>query len=236
MIPTPLESSFQSRWRMPHFQTSGKDFSAPKIQFEIQILLNQCNDRSILGTRNGNFACKFQIFESGKNFLAVSGSNCQVLPHQNPTEPWISWRIPRRRKNHLSSLKVKFLSIWVPFPANPSQIPPTLCHGNKVKPWKSLENYQIYRSFDETEKERKKKAVFGRNSQKFTKSAKKKIGKRCSSQKSWNFIAGDERPGQLLRFEPQQAMLWQIWPKSPKKCQMRKFPKKNFFFKFQKRS
>ena len=87
MIPTPLESSFQSRLRMPHFQTSGKDFSAPKIQFEIQILLGQCNDRSILGEKNGNFACKFQIFESGKNFLAVSGSNCQVLPHQNPTEP-----------------------------------------------------------------------------------------------------------------------------------------------------
>ena len=42
-------------------------------------------------------------------------------------------------------------------------------------------------------------------------------------------MAGDERPGQTLRFEPQQAMLWQIWPKSPKKCQMRKFPKKNFF-------
>jgi len=108
MIPTPLESSFQSRWRMPHFQTSGKDFSAPKIQFEVQILLNQCNDRSILGKKNGNFACQFQIFESKKNFLAVSGSNCQVLPHQNPTEPWISWRIRRRRKNHLSSLKFKF--------------------------------------------------------------------------------------------------------------------------------
>jgi hypothetical protein len=44
MIPTPLESSFQSRLRMSHFQTSGKDFSAPKIriQFEIQILLGQC--------------------------------------------------------------------------------------------------------------------------------------------------------------------------------------------------
>jgi hypothetical protein len=87
MIPTPLESSFQSRLRMSHFQTSGKDFSAPKIQFEIQILLGQCNDRSILGKENGNFACQFQIFESKKNFLAVSGSNCQVLPHQNPTEP-----------------------------------------------------------------------------------------------------------------------------------------------------
>jgi hypothetical protein len=58
MIPTPLESSFQSRLRMSHFQTSGKDFSAPKIiQFEIQILLGQCNDRSILGeNKNGNFA------------------------------------------------------------------------------------------------------------------------------------------------------------------------------------
>ena len=29
--------------------------------------------------------------------------------------------------------KVKF---WVPFPANPSQIPPTFRHGNKVKAWK----------------------------------------------------------------------------------------------------
>ena len=100
---------------------------------------------------------------------------------------------------------------------------------NEVKPWKSLENYQIYRSFDEREEERKKKAVFGRNSQKLTKSAKRKIGKRCSSQKRWNFMAGDERTGQTLRFEPQQAILWQIWPKSPKKCQMRKIPKKSFF-------
>ena len=53
-IPTPgvsNESSVQSRLRMPHFQTSGKDFSAPKIQFEIQILLNQCNDRSIPGKK-----------------------------------------------------------------------------------------------------------------------------------------------------------------------------------------
>jgi len=51
---------------------------------------------------------------------------------------------------------------------------PTFCQDNEVKPWKSLENYQIYRSFDETEEERKKEAVFGRNSQKLTKSAKKK--------------------------------------------------------------
>ena len=42
-------------------------------------------------------------------------------------------------------------------------------------------------------------------------------------------MAGDERPGQTLRFEPQQAILWRIWPKSPKKCQMRKFPQKKFF-------
>ena len=49
-------------------------------------------------------------------------------------------------------------------------------------------------------------------------------------------MAGDERPGQTLRFEPQQAILWRIWPKSPKKCQMRKFPPQKIFFKFQKRS
>jgi hypothetical protein len=65
---------------------------------------------------------------------------------------------------------------------------------------------------------------------------KEKIGKRCSSQKPSNFIARDERPRESQRFEPQQGILWQIWPKSPKKCQMRKFPEKKFFSKFQKRS
>ena len=70
--------------------------------------------------------------------------------------------------NHVISVNFE----W--FPANPSQILPTFCQDNKVKPWKSLENYQIYRSFDEREEERKKKAVFGRNSQKLTKSAKRK--------------------------------------------------------------
>ena len=38
------------------------------------------------------------------------------------------------------------------------------------------------------------------------------------------------------RFELSQAILWQIWPKSPKKCQMRQFPEKKNFFKFHKRS
>ena len=76
-----------SLMEIPKITLESWDFSAPKIQFEIQIVLNQCNDRSILGEKNGNFACKFQIFESEKIFLAVSGSNCQVLPHQNPTEP-----------------------------------------------------------------------------------------------------------------------------------------------------
>ena len=98
-----------------------------------------------------------------------------------------------------------------------------------MKPWKSLENYQIYRSFDERERKKGRKRLFLAETAKNLQKVPGKIGKRCSSQKSSNFIAGDERPGQRLRFEPQQAMLWQIWPKSPKKCQMRKFPKKNFF-------
>ena len=78
-------------------------------------------------------------------------------------------------------------------------------------------------------------SCFAKNSQKVTKSAKK-IGKRCSSQKPSNFVARDERPRESERFEPQQGILWQIWPKSPKKCQMRKFPEKKIFSKFQKRS
>ena len=45
-----------------------------------------------------------------------------------------------------------------------------------------------------------------------------------------------ERATQSDRFELLQAILWQKWPKSSKKCQMRKIPKKNFFSKFQKRS
>ena len=125
-----------------------------------------------------------------------------------------------------------FCQFWVPFPANPSQIPPTLCHGNKVKPWKSLENYQIYRSFDETEKERKKKAVFGRNSQKFTKSAKKNR-KKVFQPKMLKFYRGRWTPWSNA---PVWAPTSHALADLAKKCQMRKFPKKNFFSKFQKRS
>ena len=67
----PLERTFQHRK------------SSLKFKFS---LVNVTID-PFLEKKNGNFACKFQIFESEKNFLAVSGSNCQVLPHQNPTEP-----------------------------------------------------------------------------------------------------------------------------------------------------
>ena len=98
-----------------------------------------------------------------------------------------------------------------------------------MKPWKfERKNTKfIVRLTRERKKGRKK--LFLAETAKNLQKVPRKIGKRCSSQKSSNFIAGDERPGQTLRFEPQQAMLWQIWPKSPKKCQMRKFPKKNFF-------
>jgi hypothetical protein len=43
------------------------------------------------------------------------------------------------------------------FPANPSQILPTFCHGTKVKPLKIGEkkNYQIYRSIDRKEGRKK---------------------------------------------------------------------------------
>ena len=49
----------------------------------------------------------------------------------------------------------------------------------KVKPWKSLENYQIYRSFDEREEERKKKKLFlaetAKNLQKVPNQNRKKV-------------------------------------------------------------
>ena len=114
------------------------------------------------------------------------------------------------------------------FPANPSPILPTFCHGTKVKPWK-FEKKIPRLSFVWRERGTKEEtSCFAKNSQKVTKSAKK-IGTRCSSQKPSNFIARDERPRESERFEPQQGILWQIWPKSPKKCQMRKFPEKEIF-------
>ena len=151
------------------------------------------------------------------------------------------------------------------FPANPSQILPTFCHGNKVKPWKfekelpklsfvwrergrkeekscfakkyidgvnlsdfwqiQVKFYQLFAtvvrwSLWKFEKklpnlsfvwrERKKKAVLQRNSQKVTKSNAiyMKIGKSQKSQKSWNFIVRDERPRDSERFELSQAILW----------------------------
>ena len=139
------------------------------------------------------------------------------------------------QKWHLSSLKFKFLSIWVPFPANPSQIPPTLCHGNKVKPWKSLENYQIYRSFDETEKERKKIAVFGRNSQKFTKSAKENR-KKVFQPKIFKFYRGRWTPwSNAPVWAPTSHALADLAKKS-QKVPNEKISQKKIFFKFQKRS
>ena len=105
---------FKVDWECHTFRPLERTFQHRKSSLKFKFsLVNVTIDPFLEREKNGNFACKFQIFESEKNFLAVSGSNCQVLPHQNPTEPWISWRIPWRRKNHLSSLKFKFLSIWV---------------------------------------------------------------------------------------------------------------------------
>ena len=52
--------------------------------------------------------------------------------------------------NHVLSVNFE----W--FPANPSQILPTFCQDNKVKPWKfeRKKNYQNYRSFDERERKK----------------------------------------------------------------------------------
>ena len=52
--------------------------------------------------------------------------------------------------NHVVSVNFE----W--FPANPSQILPTFCQDNKVKPWKfeRKKKYQNYRSFDERERKK----------------------------------------------------------------------------------
>ena len=77
----------------------------------------------------------------------------------NEVKPWkfekkitkIIVRLTRERKKGRRN-PVEFE--W--FPANPSQILPTFCHGTKVKPWKIWrKNLQIYRSFDGREEERK---------------------------------------------------------------------------------
>ena len=40
----------------------------------------------------------FDFFGLKKIFLAFFASKCQILPHKNSSEPWISWKIPWRRK------------------------------------------------------------------------------------------------------------------------------------------
>ena len=86
----------------------------------------------------------------------------KLLPtfcHGNKVKPLKIWkkitksivRLTRERKEgRKKKLFCKEIYRWRWFPANPSQIPPTFCHGNKVKPWEIWKkNYQIYRSFDE---------------------------------------------------------------------------------------
>ena len=159
-IPTPLESSFQSRLRMPHFQTSAKDFSAPKIQFEIQILLGQCNDRSILGEKNGNFACKFQNSWVWKKFSSRLWFKLPSLTTSKPNRTlnflensMAAQKSPVHFEIQISVNLSDFQQIQVKFHQ-------PFCQDNEVKPWKSLDYYQIYRSFDEREEERKKKSCF----------------------------------------------------------------------------
>ena len=141
---------------------------------------------------------------------------------------WLRCHIVRIQGKKEKRNPVKFE--W--FPANPSPILPTFCHGTKVKPWKFEKKKIPLLSFVRGRKE--ETSCFAKSSQKVAKSAKK-IGKRCSRQKPPNFIARDERPRESERFEPQQGILWQFWPKSPKKCQMRKISWKIFFFQSSKK-
>ena len=91
MIFTPLESSVQSRLRMSHFQTSAKDFSAPKIiQFEIQILLGQSVTIAIHSWRtknDGHFALvNFKFLSLEKIFqlsLVQTAKSYHIKTQQN---------------------------------------------------------------------------------------------------------------------------------------------------------
>ena len=140
------------------------------------------------------------------------------------------WKKERENSwNHAISVNFE----W--FPANPSQIPPAFCQDNEVKPWKSLENYQIYRSFDEREEERKKKAVFGRNSQKLTKSAKKNR-KKVFQPKIFKFYRGRWTPwSNAPVWAPTSHTLADLAKKS-QKVPNEKISQKKIFSKFQKRS
>ena len=56
---------------MPHFQASGKDFSAPKIQFEIQIFLFNLTIHCCTPKIGKTYGC---IGKLEKKFLAYFGS------------------------------------------------------------------------------------------------------------------------------------------------------------------
>ena len=100
----------------------------------------------------------------------------------------------------------------------------TIIRGEALNLENLRKTYEKYRSFDERGEGSKKKAVL-----QWVWRFLRFFGKGCSSQKSWNLIARGERASRSNRFELLQAILWQKWPKSSKKCQMRKISQKKIF-------
>ena len=107
---------------------------------------------------------------------------------------------------------------------------------NEVKPWKSLENYQIYRSFDEREEERKKKKLFlaeiAKNLQKVPNQNRKKV----LQPKILKFYGARWTPwSNAPVWAPTSHALADLAKKS-QKVPNEKISQKKFFSKFQKRS
>ena len=109
---------------------------------------------------------------------------------------------------------------------------------NEVKPWKSLENYQIYRLFDERERKKGRKKLFlAETAKNLQKVPKEKIGKRCSSQpKIFKFYGGRWTPwSNAPVWAPTSHTLADLAKKSQKVPNEKNSPPKKSS-KFQKRS
>ena len=101
---------------------------------------------------------------------------------------------------------------------------------NEVKPWKSLENYQIYRLFDERERKKGRKKLFlaetAKNLQKVPKEKLEKGVPAKNLQILWREMnALVKRSG----LSPNKPYFGRFGQKVPKSAKWENLPKKNFF-------
>ena len=146
-------------------------------------------------------------------------------------------RLTGRKKKGLFCKEIakkwRNLKIWV---ISSSQILPTFCHGNKVKPWKfKKRNTKFIVCLTRKRKKRRKK-LFCKEIAKKLQKVPKKNRKKVFQPKIFKFYRGRWTPwSNAPVWAPTSHALADLAKKS-QKVPNEKISQKKFFFKFQKRS